>query len=225
MAANVTVPNTLTNGQPNDASQVMADLNAILTWINTNAVHLDGAKAMTGQLSSPGTDPVSANEYSRKSYVDGLIAAEVTARNAAITAAKIDPQRESVSASRVAAQSVPNNTATFITFDTENWDSDGYFAPSSTTVTIPAGRAGIYLVTYQTYGPNTAANYNELFQNGTSISIGAANGTNMAVNTLAAVGSIIVAASVGDAFTLKVLHQVGAAANITARMSLNRLSA
>jgi microcystin-dependent protein len=73
MATALSYTYTLTNGQPNDATQVMADFTNVSTWVNTNAVHLDGSKPMTGELSGTGSDPVSANQYARKQYVDRSI--------------------------------------------------------------------------------------------------------------------------------------------------------
>jgi microcystin-dependent protein len=75
MAGNATITNTLVDGQPNAAAPVMQNFNDILTWINTNAVHLDGSKAFTGVPSGPASDPVSANQYARKAYVDAVLPA------------------------------------------------------------------------------------------------------------------------------------------------------
>jgi len=79
MAANVTVTNTFVDGQPNAAAPVMQNFNDILTWINTNAVHLDGSKAFTAVPSGPASDPVSANQYARKAYVDAVLPAGMVA--------------------------------------------------------------------------------------------------------------------------------------------------
>lgn len=73
MASNLNLPATITNGTANDATQVMQDFNAIVSWINTNVTHLDASKAFTGIPSGPATDPTSANQFTRKAYVDALI--------------------------------------------------------------------------------------------------------------------------------------------------------
>jgi hypothetical protein len=52
------------------ASQVNQDFTDILTFLNASVVQTDGSLAMTGALSLPASDPVSANQASRKSYVD-----------------------------------------------------------------------------------------------------------------------------------------------------------
>lgn len=56
-----------------------------------------------------------------------------------------------VSLQRSTAQSVPHTTATAITWDTEDYDTDGYHSTSSNTsrITIPAGLGGMYWVTYR----------------------------------------------------------------------------
>jgi hypothetical protein len=45
-------------------------------------------------------------------------------------------------------QSIPNTTDTALTFDTEDYDTDGYHSTSANTsrMTIPTGKAGKYLV-------------------------------------------------------------------------------
>lgn len=73
MASNVSVPNSFTNGVASDADDVNANFAALVAWINTNAVHLDGAKAFTGVPSGPATDPTTANQLARKSYVDKAV--------------------------------------------------------------------------------------------------------------------------------------------------------
>lgn len=73
MAANVSVPNNFVAGSPAVADHVDANFTAIVNWINTNAVHLDASKAFTSVPSGPaGADPTSADQLTRKAYVDGL---------------------------------------------------------------------------------------------------------------------------------------------------------
>lgn len=49
---------------------------------------------------------------------------------------------------RVATQSIPSGTGTFtaISWDTESYDSNGFIAPTSTTMTVPSGYDGIYTI-------------------------------------------------------------------------------
>lgn len=71
MAANVAVTYNFVAGNPAVADNVDQNFADIVTWINTNAVHLDGSKAFTG-APSYAADPTSANQLARKSYVDSV---------------------------------------------------------------------------------------------------------------------------------------------------------
>lgn len=72
MASNVTVPNAFANATTADATAVNANFTALVNWINTNAVHLDGSKAFTAVPSGPATDPTNVNHLVRKAYVDAF---------------------------------------------------------------------------------------------------------------------------------------------------------
>lgn len=89
MAANVSVPNSFTNGTTADAPAVNANFSALVTWINANAVHLDGSKAFTGVPSGPASDPVSANQLTRKAYVDAKIWANSNFADNTINASRL----------------------------------------------------------------------------------------------------------------------------------------
>jgi hypothetical protein len=80
-------------------------------------------------------------------------------------------------------QSISNTTRTIVTFDTESFDTDGFHSTSTNTgrMTIPAGKAGKYLVTSgTTFATNANGNremylfkngnfYSQVFQPGTSV--------------------------------------------------------
>jgi hypothetical protein len=51
MAANAVVTNNFVQGTPANASDVNTNFSDVLAWINTNAVHLDGSKPLTGPIS------------------------------------------------------------------------------------------------------------------------------------------------------------------------------
>jgi len=55
--------------------------------------------------------------------------------------------RTGVKLRRVATQSIGNATGVDINWDTEDRDSDSYIGVTSSTVTIPSGLAGVYVVT------------------------------------------------------------------------------
>ena len=68
-------------------------------------------------------------------------------------------------------QTIPNNTATILTFTTETFDTDTFHNNSSDTsrITIPAGKGGYYLVLGTGYWATNAtgtARYLELLKNG-----------------------------------------------------------
>lgn len=67
----------------------------------------------------------------------------------------VDPPLKGVVVTR-AVQSINNATQTDISYDTEVEDSSGFFAPTSTTVTIPTGEGGIYALSLRA-GINAAA--------------------------------------------------------------------
>jgi hypothetical protein len=77
MAANATVTYSFVQGTPANAPDVNANFADVLTWINTNAAHLDGTKAFTGAVTLPSAAPTNANHATRKAYVDGLIESPV----------------------------------------------------------------------------------------------------------------------------------------------------
>lgn len=70
MASNVSVTYNFVAGTDAVADQVDTNFNDIVSWVNTNAVHLDGTKAFTGIPSGPSSDPTTANQLTRKAYVD-----------------------------------------------------------------------------------------------------------------------------------------------------------
>ena len=74
MASDVTVTYDFVQGTPANADDVDTNFSDITTWINTNAVHLDGTKSFTGLVTLANADPSVANHATRKSYVDGQIA-------------------------------------------------------------------------------------------------------------------------------------------------------
>lgn len=89
MASNATVPNSFTDGTATSAPAMNANFTAILNWVNTNAVHLDGTKAFTAVPSGPATDPTTANQLTRKAYVDAKVWATANYADASVTTAKI----------------------------------------------------------------------------------------------------------------------------------------
>lgn len=121
---------------------------------------------------------------------------------------------------RAAAQSIPNNANTLITWDTEEFDNDQMFAPSSTTVTVKT--AGLYVVTANVaFGAATGVRYLNILVNGVTVA-----GTSTPAATPARLSaSLARLCTVGDAITVQVFQNNGAAQNVEGPGDLNaRLS-
>jgi hypothetical protein len=116
--------------------------------------------------------------------------------------------------SKSAAQSIPNNTETALTFDTETFDTDGYHSTVTNTsrITIPAGKGGYYQLSAACAfdgSSTTGARYAHLFKNGSKIWTGtgfAPTNTN-ALETLTY--TQIAAAVATDYFEFFVSHDKG----------------
>jgi hypothetical protein len=72
-------------------------------------------------------------------------------------------------------QAITNNSETVLTFDTEDFDTDGFHSTSSNTsrFTVPAGLSGKYEVIARAYFPFTASNFKYLgiWKNGNTTAI------------------------------------------------------
>lgn len=88
MASNVSVSYTFTNSTTADADEVNSNFSSLVSWINTNAVHLDGSKVFTG-APSYASDPVSNNQLCRKYYVDNKSWDAANIATGAITTVKL----------------------------------------------------------------------------------------------------------------------------------------
>jgi hypothetical protein len=78
-----------------------------------------------------------------------------------------------VSVFNTAAQSIANNTNTALTFNSENFDTDGYHSTTTNTsrLTIPTGKNGYYLITANfVFALNATGNRDMFFaKNGTAL--------------------------------------------------------
>jgi len=143
MASDVTVPNLIVNGPLLDAPTIMANWNALLVWINANVLQLDASKATTSILTGPNSDPISANQYTRKSYGDNLVSSSVAAEAVLKTAGD---RRVGATLKKTNAQTINSGVATTIIFDVESDDTDGFCVAGGTTMTVPTGLGGNYVV-------------------------------------------------------------------------------
>jgi hypothetical protein len=66
------VTNTLANGTTVDADDLNENFADLVDFLDDDVVHVDGSKAMTGILTLPASDPSTANQATRKSYVDAV---------------------------------------------------------------------------------------------------------------------------------------------------------
>jgi hypothetical protein len=73
--ATASVDYEFSNGTTADADEVNANFTSVLNFLNASVVHADGSVAMSGILSLPASDPSTANQAARKSYVDAKAAA------------------------------------------------------------------------------------------------------------------------------------------------------
>jgi len=115
-----------------------------------------------------------------------------------------------VSLQQTTGQSISNNTDTFLTFDTENFDTDAFHddVTNNTRITIPAGKGGYYQF-----------NFTNRYTGGTSNALVARlfkNGVEAQVNILAANSqvptqtfSVAFAAAVSDYFQVQVYQNSG----------------
>lgn len=102
MASDAAVTNNFTAGTPAVADDVDTNFADLVTWLNTNAVHLDGSKAFTGIPSGPASDPTTANQLTRKAYVDSVVGG----RGVVATATKTSGQGSITSVTDVTSLSV-----------------------------------------------------------------------------------------------------------------------
>lgn len=209
MAANVAVTYTFTNGTAADAAQVNQDFTDLVSWINTNAVHLDGSKAFTG-APSYAADPVSANQLCRKSYTDGLVTAAV-------------PQTvfKEVKLRRVAAQTLTTNAETSIEWDTEDADASGFFPGSGFTLTVPSGCDGLYAVSARvTFAASVISDRLNLAVNGSTVSINRP----FAESNAQKIGSWVVDLRAGDTLIVSAAQDSGSSTTMTGSLTMLRLA-
>lgn len=168
MASNVTVSYNFVAGTPAIADNVDQNFTDLTTWINTNAVHLDASKAFTSVPSGPASDPSSDNQLARKAYVDRKVSAVTSSTRPSSPVAgqliwETDTQRvrvwnattslwQLVSGSQGVSLTntgtvIAANATTTLTYATENYDTDNFFTPATSTSNIVIPEAGTYSVT------------------------------------------------------------------------------
>ena len=114
-----------------------------------------------------------------------------------------------------ASQSIAYNTATALTFDTERIDTDAYHSTATNTsrITIPAGKAGKYLITWRvTWAYNTSGDRGYyLYKNGTVLDAGYGGGsTSTVVQQQQVTIATLAASDYLEVFALQTIASTGA---------------
>lgn len=124
-----------------------------------------------------------------------------------------------VSLRRTTTQSIPNNTQTAVSFDTEGWDTDAFHSTGTnpTRITVPTGKAGKYLVTgWAHFAANTTGKRGiQFLVNGTAAS--AQNGVypTQGVGDEASLElTAVLDLAVGDYIEMAVFQNSGGALNL-----------
>lgn len=204
MSADVSVPNNFVAGTPSVADDVDANFAALVSWINTNAVHLDASKAFTSIPSGPASDPSSDNQFTRKAYVD----------------AKADT-RCGGSWTQTSDSFISGDS--YVTFETEVEDTDGFWS-SGNTVTVPTGKGGVYAVTAWFQGPpgwfaNTSYRaYIEI--GGILYSVAATAGS----SGQDASGSVVLPIAAGGTIKLRIIQTTGSSQTFSTKLYVYRVS-
>ncbi len=123
---------------------------------------------------------------------------------------------------RVANQPVSNNSASFITWDTETIDTDGFFTAPSDTLTVPTGMGGLYAVTATvgssaTWGGNTGDRFS-FTMTGLSFALPLSAST-ANIQT----GTVVVPLDATNTIKVSVTQLSGGAANFTGHLFVYRV--
>lgn len=124
--------------------------------------------------------------------------------------------RTGVKARRAANQSIASGSDVTVSFDTEDSDSDAYFAPTSTTFTVPAARAGVYIATVDSVSASFAA-LTKVFVNGVQVY------STLDSSVAQVYGATLLVLAVADVVTVKLRQNSGGAINYTAGFQMYRL--
>jgi hypothetical protein len=126
---------------------------------------------------------------------------------------------------RAAVQSINNNSGTALSWDTEDEDTDGFIAVTSTTVTIPTGKGGLYAVTVMLDPAGTMNNRLLMDFKPTSSITGLPAQFRSEPNTDQTIysASWTIPLAAADTFIVEAFHTDGAAVDFTGWMSCYRV--
>jgi hypothetical protein len=121
---------------------------------------------------------------------------------------------------RVAAQSIPINTLTAISWDTAFANAANYITVPGAQVTIPVGKGGIYLITFNAGGATATYGYSQISVGGTAYTSGEESIESHSAQYVTAV------VRMADAATLNCyVKQTTGTVNYTATLMMVRLGA
>jgi hypothetical protein len=128
---------------------------------------------------------------------------------------------------RAAAQSIPDSSATSISWDTEDQDTDGFIAVTATTITIPSGLGGLYAITASIVPASSVNNRMLVDLALTSAITGMSTPLRNEGNTPSTRGSgtWVIPLLAADSFTVQIFHTHGSAKDFTAWLSCYRMGA
>lgn len=122
------------------------------------------------------------------------------------------------------ASSVGSGSVTAITWGDENQDTDGYWS-AGTTVTIPAGMAGIYVITFVATAPVTGRCFLEIVPTSSLTDIPPRWRSYLEAAEDIDTATAVTPLAVGDSFVCNVFHSTGASATFESFLSCYRVSA
>lgn len=115
------------------------------------------------------------------------------------------------------AQTLSNATETTLTYTSEKYDTDAYFTvgTSNTRFTVPAGKAGKYLITATTGFVNNATGqrYAQIYVNGTGVNLAQTPGVSASIDVYT-YNSYVVSLAVSDYVELKAYQNSGGSLNV-----------
>ena len=121
------------------------------------------------------------------------------------------------SAYRSTTQSIANATATALTYNTESYDTDAFHdtVTNNTRMTVPAGKAGKYLITSTTYFLNNATGQRiaYIYKNGASVFGTTVVGASASVD-VAVLLSYVINLAVADYVEIFAYQNSGGALNV-----------
>lgn len=123
------------------------------------------------------------------------------------------------------ASLVATGSSTPIGWSDEREDTDGFWS-AGTTVTIPAGMAGVYVITFVTQGPITAGRaFLEIALTSTLTDIPPRFRSYMEAAEDIDTATGVVPLAVGDSFVTNVFHSTGSSVTFESWLSCYRISA